>query len=1446
MLLVGQGNAELSPEAKAFRVRLQESEAVEDYEKMEEWVFEDGFKVKQVVARLEEAMRVISLTSDNSRHRSERENLSRRLVEEFADSWEAWMMAAEIHEKLPDEVVLRENGFERRERWGNGTHNVRKRDRIRVLQLLFKAKEVGERGHTTGTVSGDALAEVYLKLADQFKRIRTDRSKVLTDLDHLPEPESEYQRIEERGIVLDTSGKLLLPELRESFEKAITDDERIYWLRHQAGAVARALKAEAKRDLAMLWHDLLGVDRVAAQGYLYVEGTESEFDMKAPGEFELHTLRDGETFVVGPDGPKRVTLPVHCRYIRMLHEVIEDQAAPEKIRWWAARNLVETIYVDRRQFGTALNLAGKMGTRKVVRHGMEIDEGIEPWGFRGNAELSGMGSVAHGSSPKVTLYSRGLDRVKLELRKIKIEQVLKYPEEGLDKYFMLRSGSFRFREKDDEMKEMNRWLEESSDHHKALNVPIRKKENRAQTATPVQLPDLEPGHYVILLNDEKAQEVLPFQIYDVALVGAEMIQREETNENPLLFAVDPSNGEALEGVEFRQIRKKSREDFYTLSDHTGQLHGVTNVEPSLVRRAGSEWQLLEWDRPYGIQALWSEDQVQSFLVTNQPLYRPGQKVSLAGWLRLAPEWMGWDRKLPAKLPVRIRVYDSTGREIWTGQTRLDDLSGFTGEFQLGDEIVLGEYLVQLDVESFDDERSVRVSDPLVEKEEPFDFEDVSWDRLSVYPRWTFEVGEFRKPDFQVKLEPVVDGDGFEAIVEATYLSGEPVKGAVVVVGLEATPSLSRVFPKRTWDDLYEEGYEWGTQVPRYVKGWQRWAMWSWYVELLSEDFDGIVPWNHPVHQKAEVVTGDDGRAKVKFDTKLPFLDRYSYQIRLLASVTEFTGRSVSAEEFLMHTGRPFEVFARPLKGFYRTEEQVNVEVGILNCDREPLPGKGIFKVERIVNREFEPVLSRKIEVGETGLEMVSFEAPTGGQYRCVFEGGGSERGFVMEVVGKGGQIGSYGGVQVIPQDFITSPNETVEVLIRTDEPSTTVWLFEGQPNGLGGSPRIVKTENHTAIVRLPVSRAAQPNFGLEAMAFWKGRLRTSLCLILVPDVASRLEVAMKLDRKVGEPGGTAAVEVKVRDHEGAPSEASLALTVFDRALEDLSGSLPSTSGLREMFYLESRMTSSLGSRWDYEWMPNRLKEPGVFANRYYLAGEISLGKASRFVKHGEELWERYEPPELPNQVGSGLNFTVTPATPQFFPQLAQGGPLGLKESWQVEQVKMRKKFADRAYWGGALRTGKDGRLRVSFELPENLTSWRVQSWAFGKGRSFGEAKLELPVSKKLQVRPLLPRAAVVGDELVVGAMIQNLSESSGSFVITLEVEGASVADEGVRKIQLEAGAEGMAQWKVTMEKPGGVVFRVKAASADGKLSDGFEYRVPVAAREVSRTVSDTAMIKKNE
>ena len=46
-------------------------------------------------------------------------------------------------------------------------------------------------------------------------------------------------------------------------------------------------------------------------------------------------------------------------------------------------------------------------------------------------------------------------------------------------------------------------------------------------------------------------------------------------------------------------------------------------------------------------------------------------------------------------------------------------------------------------------------------------------------------------------------------------------------------------------------------------------------------------------------------------------------------------------------------------------------------------------------------------------------------------------------------------------------------------------------------------------------------------------------------------------------------------------------------------------------------------------------------------------------------------------------------------------------SGELTEASVRKKFADTAVWLTTLTTGADGTATTTFQMPENLTGWRI-------------------------------------------------------------------------------------------------------------------------------------------
>ena len=78
---------------------------------------------------------------------------------------------------------------------------------------------------------------------------------------------------------------------------------------------------------------------------------------------------------------------------------------------------------------------------------------------------------------------------------------------------------------------------------------------------------------------------------------------------------------------------------------------------------------------------------------------------------------------------------------------------------------------------------------------------------------------------------------------------------------------------------------------------------------------------------------------------------------------------------------------------------------------------------------------------------------------------------------------------------------------------------------------------------------------------------------------------------------------------------------------------------------------------------------------------------------------------------------------------------------------VRSNFADLAFWASQLNTDKNGIAEVEIDMPENLTTWKIKTWAMGQGTKVGHGEAEVITSKDLLIRMQAPRFFVEKDGL---------------------------------------------------------------------------------------------------
>lgn len=159
----------------------------------------------------------------------------------------------------------------------------------------------------------------------------------------------------------------------------------------------------------------------------------------------------------------------------------------------------------------------------------------------------------------------------------------------------------------------------------------------------------------------------------------------------------------------------------------------------------------------------------------------------------------------------------------------------------------------------------------------------------------------------------------------------------------------------------------------------------------------------------------------------------------------------------------------------------------------------------------------------------------------------------------------------------------------------------------------------------------------------------------------------------------------------------------------------------------------------------------------------------------------------------------------------------------------RSVFEDTAYWNPSLKTDNNGTARVSFKLPDNLTTWVITSIGATPDTIVGDGETEIVVTKSVIVRPILPNIFRVGDRIVVSALIQNFTDKNEKFDVNLAFDSGRVDNAGISNLLIFSQETKEIFWNIYPEKEkenAKLIFSVK--SPDNKdYADTVVSEIPV-------------------
>jgi len=444
-----------------------------------------------------------------------------------------------------------------------------------------------------------------------------------------------------------------------------------------------------------------------------------------------------------------------------------------------------------------------------------------------------------------------------------------------------------------------------------------------------------------------------------------------------------------------------------------------------------------------------------------------------------------------------------------------------------------------------------------------------------------------------------------------------------------------------------------------------------------------------------------------------------------------------------------------------------------------------------------------------------------------------------------GSVGTAFPVDVVALDHDGAAKEGVRVVARLDkvlwigkrERLQTLETLEGRTDSTGRAtlefrPRFggmmrVSAEATDAGGRKVSARAVLWVEGGEAL---DAPVAPSLAVMVDKREYSDQDTARVLIR-TSRPGGTALVALESdRIYRAWTVDLDQPVTAIDVPLgpELKPNAFLSVAYVREKTFAEASRVlriSKEDERLEVRVTPkNRVYQPGEVAEfevRTLAAGKPAPADAC-FALVDEAIYAIREDdsnilesfyPNRYNRVVTGHSF------PELYLDGGDKGPAG---------IQVRRDFRDTAYWQANLRTGADGRAKVSVRLPDNLTQWRATVVGATADTKAGKGIAKIRVRKPLMVRLSAPRSMVEGDRLPLIGTVTNETGQDQSVRVSLYSHGIDFQGRSSLVVRVPAGGEQAIRWELTATRPGQATLTAKAW-IEGGPNDGMEARTTVLA-----------------
>ncbi|MBI3828113.1 MAG: alpha-2-macroglobulin [Planctomycetes bacterium] len=1361
----------------------------------------------------------------------ESDDLIEKAITTHAQNWRVLFTAAQSYVQGERYGYIVAGKFSRGGRRGGGQYvNSLERDRVRALQIMEEARKL-----LKGEADKNALYNYYQQYANLLMRGGYNeawRMQALTDLKELPDyEEGWYYGSGTRGAPVNPDGTPVYHKLPKSFEEAASDGERWRWMLMQSMEASPDQADAVRMQFAGFLRQQFDVQTMAHYGRGSFGGGGDD-DKDESGPYAVKTLGEDETIAKLASGIKRFKLPDEYNFIK-LYQDISGKAGPQAS---SANSMLGQIFEDRQQYPHAVEcwkLAGNAERVKQIAGNWGVFENGEP--------------LVAGEAAKLSYRFRNGKKVSFEAYPIDVQKLL----DDVKTYITAKPGNLDWNRID--INNLGQRLVEKGEKQYlgekpvAWELDLTPREKHFDRRVTVKTPLDKAGAYLVVakMADGNVSRI-------VVWVADTVIVKKQLDKKVCYFLADAKTGKPIEGAElklfgYRQEWKNNGKYEIKLAEGAGQSNadGQYMQEPKDANESYN-WLITANTKEgrfayFGFSGVWygqyydSEyNQNKIFTITDRPAYRPNQTVKYKFWINNAK----YDQEGNSPYAGQnffVRITNPKGEKVFQKDCAADDFGGMDGEWLLPKDATLGVYTVHL-----------------MRNNEQY------------FGGGNFRVEEYKKPEFEVKIdapsEPVMLGEKITATINAKYYFGAPVTEGKVKYKVMRSTYEVQWYPTGVWDWFYQPGYWWFACDYPWYPGWREWGCrrptpWWWWGGRAEQP--EIVTEN-------EVPVGPDGTVKIEIDTSIAkaMQGHSDHKYEITAEVTDASRRTIVGQGTVMVARKPFKVYTWVDRGHYKAGDTIEASFSAQTLDHKPVKGKGALKLLQVTYDKDGKAVEKEVEkwdvaTGDDGTARQQLKAGAPGQFRLSYTVSDAkdhsvEGGYVFCVTGDTFDSAAFrfNEIELLTDKREYKPGETVSLMVNTNQPESTVLLFVRPANGVCLPPKMLRLKGKSVVEAIEVIKKDMPNFFVEALTVSDGKIHSEVREIVVPPESRVLNVEVKPSATEYKPGEKAKVQIKLTEMNGEPFAGSAVVSVYDKAVEYISGG-SNVPEIKSFFWKwrrshSSRTESSL-QRWSGHIQKSNegyMQFLGVFGNRVAEEDEqlaeggklqeqqqAGQGKGS-FGARGEMRRALAAPaaasPAMDSMEKAGAKKESNAMEADRDAKDDAGGGGGAGAPPNVEPT-VRKNFADSAFWNGALTVGANGMAEIELTMPENLTGWKIKTWVMGKGARVGQGEAEVVTKKNLLLRLQAPRFFTQKDEVILSANVHNYLATKKSVKVSLELDGGCLqpidaAMPMQQTIEIEPKGEKRVDWLVKVVEPGDAVVRMKALTDEE--SDAMEQHFP--------------------